>query len=136
MQEANVATAGVLRAWKQDQRQLLARFDTNADGRIDEPEWETARSAARVQAEASLKALKVAGAHAEAAVLEARIELAASITHRMTKPRDSRPFLVSKHGEASLSRRRFGTSFFGAIMFFLAAAYLLTALARCVGAVK
>jgi hypothetical protein len=135
-QEVNVATAGVLRAWKQDQRQLLAKFDANADGRIDESEWEGARSAALAQAAASLKSAKAAGAQAEAERIEARLELAADITHRMIKPPDARPFLVSKHGEASLSRRRFGNSFAGAIVFFLAAAYLLTALARCVGAVK
>lgn len=135
-QEANVATAGVLRAWKQDQRQLLSKFDANADGRIDESEWEAARTAARAQAETDLKAAKTAAAQADAAQVDARVELAADITHRMTRPRDSRPFLVSKHGEASLSRRRFGRSFFGAIVFFLAAAYLLTALARCAGAIK
>lgn len=38
--------SGVLRQWKQDQDSLIARFDSNVDGRIDEAEWEQARQSA------------------------------------------------------------------------------------------
>jgi hypothetical protein len=41
----------VLREWKRDQPALHARFDLNADGRIDEREWWLARRAARREAE-------------------------------------------------------------------------------------
>jgi hypothetical protein len=38
--------SAVLRQWKQDQPELLRRFDSNADGRIDEHEWQAARQRA------------------------------------------------------------------------------------------
>jgi hypothetical protein len=37
--------------WKADQAALLARFDTNHDGKIDPKEWEQARAAAQVEVE-------------------------------------------------------------------------------------
>jgi len=53
---ANVAAGAAtkLHDWKSDQRALLARFDTDHDGRLDASEWEAARQAAtrEVQAEA------------------------------------------------------------------------------------
>lgn len=42
----DAAVAEKLKHWKQDQRSLLARFDTNHDGRIDAAEWEAARATA------------------------------------------------------------------------------------------
>ena len=44
----------VVVGWKQDQRTLLAQFDSNHDGRVDGEEWEAARAAARQQVEGSL----------------------------------------------------------------------------------
>jgi hypothetical protein len=41
------AAASLLAKWKQDQPALLARFDSDADGRIGLEEWEQAREAAR-----------------------------------------------------------------------------------------
>ena len=43
------AAAELLRGWKRDQAQLLARFDTNRDGTINGAEWDAARSAAAEQ---------------------------------------------------------------------------------------
>ncbi|BAZ93297.1 uncharacterized protein FOKN1_0895 [Thiohalobacter thiocyanaticus] len=43
------ATAALLRHWKQDQAELLARFDADGDGHIDAGEWERAREAAQQQ---------------------------------------------------------------------------------------
>lgn len=40
----------LLREWKKDYDDLLQRFDLNADGQLDEAEWETARSEAARQA--------------------------------------------------------------------------------------
>src|SRR5262249_12907820 len=45
------ATLEKLRAWKQDQAQLLARFDANHDGHLDGAEWEAARSSAAREAQ-------------------------------------------------------------------------------------
>jgi hypothetical protein len=43
--------AGVLlRQWKQDQAELLRRFDANRDGRLSSDEWDTARAAAANEA--------------------------------------------------------------------------------------
>ncbi|HEX5462197.1 MAG TPA: GIDE domain-containing protein [Steroidobacteraceae bacterium] len=44
----------VVVGWKEDQATLLARFDSNHDGRVDGEEWEEARAAARQQVEGSL----------------------------------------------------------------------------------
>jgi hypothetical protein len=48
----DVATeAGILlREWKQDQAELLRRFDANRDGRISSAEWDAARSVATAEA--------------------------------------------------------------------------------------
>lgn len=46
----NELTRELLREWKQDKAQLLARFDLNGDGQIDTSEWETARNSAKAQA--------------------------------------------------------------------------------------
>lgn len=49
--DVNVATAEKLKQWKQDQKSLLARFDTDHNGRIDADEWEAARQAASQEAQ-------------------------------------------------------------------------------------
>jgi E3 Ubiquitin ligase len=41
--------SALLREWKRDQPALLRRFDSDADGRIDEREWQTARQTAHRQ---------------------------------------------------------------------------------------
>jgi hypothetical protein len=48
------AAAALLHQWKQDQKALLARFDTNHDGRIDATEWEAVRQAAAAEAKTGL----------------------------------------------------------------------------------
>ncbi|MGB9429405.1 MAG: GIDE domain-containing protein [Gammaproteobacteria bacterium] len=45
----NDEVAQLLHEWKQNQAELLRRFDTNHDGQIDQQEWEAARQAARAQ---------------------------------------------------------------------------------------
>ncbi len=44
----------LLARWKHDQAGLLRRFDHNHDGQIDAQEWESARAAARSQAEGTV----------------------------------------------------------------------------------
>jgi hypothetical protein len=41
--DVSAATLEKLHEWKQDQAALLARFDTNHDGRLDASEWEAVR---------------------------------------------------------------------------------------------
>jgi len=47
-------TAARLRAWKQDQPGLIARFDADRNGRIDASEWDQARGAAAAEARAAI----------------------------------------------------------------------------------
>jgi E3 ubiquitin ligase len=44
----------ILLRWKHDQSSLLRRFDRNHDGQIGTDEWESARAAARAEAEATV----------------------------------------------------------------------------------
>jgi hypothetical protein len=83
----SVSTKELLRVWKQDQRELLKRFD--ADGRIDANEWE----AARLEAEAQVTREQAQDCGARAlAVLGA--------------PRDrGRPFLISAIPQQALIAR-------------------------------
>jgi hypothetical protein len=62
--------------WKQDQAALLARFDSDHDGRLSAQEWEAARAAARQQVEASL------------ASREARVSVVGQTTH-------GEPFIIA-----------------------------------------
>jgi len=57
--DVNLATQEKLRAWKQDQAGLLARFDANHDGRIDAAEWEAARTAAARESQAQVLSTQV-----------------------------------------------------------------------------
>ncbi len=49
VESPDTAAASLLRAWKEDQAGLLARFDSNHDGIISAEEWDRARAAARRQ---------------------------------------------------------------------------------------
>lgn len=49
-QQTKIHMNALLNQWKQDQQQLLARFDSDGDGTIDVDEWQQARAAAAKQA--------------------------------------------------------------------------------------
>ena len=51
----NKRTGEILREWKQNHDQLLARFDTNQDGEISPDEWQKAREEAARQADYELQ---------------------------------------------------------------------------------
>jgi hypothetical protein len=76
-----------LSAWKADQARLLARFDTNHDGKIEQQEWEQARLAARVE---------VQNEH-----LRQAPEMP---VHVLRKPADGRPFVIAALSCAQLER--------------------------------
>ena len=90
------ATAAKLREWKQNQKALLARFDTNHDGRIDAAEWDTARVAAAKEAQTDTL-------HADVA----RISV-------ISKPASGEPFLIASLSSKGLEQREkvFGTLYF------------------------
>jgi hypothetical protein len=85
--DVNAATAQKLRDWKQDQQTLLARFDTNHDGRLDAIEWEAARRAATSEAQAQ--------------TLSSGIERISVIS----EPRNGEPFLIAPMNAAQLEKR-------------------------------
>ena len=77
-ERADVGT--LLSDWKQDQKQLLARFDLNQDGKIDVREWELAR----LQAQREVR-------NRDAGVQSRTVEG----VHILCKPRDGRFFLLA-----------------------------------------
>jgi hypothetical protein len=85
--DAQAAVAAKLHAWKQDQAGLLARFDANHDGKLDESEWQAVRAAAEREAQAE--------------ALNAPIERVSIIT----EPTNGEPFLIAPLSGAQLERR-------------------------------
>ncbi len=86
--DTRAAAAALLAEWKTDRPKLLSRFDQNRDGAIDLAEWERARAEARQEAsvQRALTALRLGA-------------------HRMGKPRNGRPYLLSNLRPDALSRR-------------------------------
>ncbi len=76
-----------LRLWKADQKALLARFDSDHDGRIDAAEWDAARTAALAEARSQ--------------VLSTKVERVSVIS----QPVNGEPFLIAPLTAAQLVRR-------------------------------
>ncbi len=81
------ARGEVVREWKQDFQGLLTRFDSNADGRLDEPEWQRVQLAAGLEAEQR---------HRQASLQPAQ--------NIMRRPGEAQPFLLSSSGEDDVAR--------------------------------
>ena len=81
------ATLERLRAWKQDQAQLLSRFDANHDGHLDGAEWEAARASAAREAQRQVLASDIA-----------RVSI-------ISQPTNGEPFLIAPLSPAALVRR-------------------------------
>jgi hypothetical protein len=87
--ERKQITRDKLRTWKNDQADLLRRFDVDGDGRIDMQEWEQAQRQAAAEA---------AREHTERA--------ASRIPHRVSRaPTRGQPFLISTLPQYDLVRR-------------------------------
>ncbi len=84
----NDEVAQLLHAWKQNQTELLHRFDTNHDGQIDQQEWEAAREAARQQI-----------------LLQEQQTAQYPPVDVLSQPKDGRRFIISTREEASVVRR-------------------------------
>jgi hypothetical protein len=82
------AVAELLREWKQDQKTLLERFDTNHDGILESDEWDRARAAARQQIVDGMV-----------------VEPQAPGLSVLSKPADGRAFLLSASDGRSLAQR-------------------------------
>jgi E3 Ubiquitin ligase len=84
----NDEVAQLLHEWKQNQADLIRRFDTNHDGQIDQQEWETTREAARQQI-----------------LLQERQAVQRPPVDVLSQPKDGRRFIISTREEASVVRR-------------------------------
>jgi hypothetical protein len=93
----DAAVAAKLTLWKQDQRSLLARFDTNHDGRIDAAEWEAARAAAADEAQSQ------------------KLQSAIARTSVISQSSSGAPFLIAPLSSVDLEKRERRC----AIMYFL-----------------
>ena len=78
----------VLIEWKKDQGELSRRFDLNQNGRVDDTEWQLARTAAKREVERK---------HAELRALPS--------VDVLMKPSDGRAFLISNHEPETFHRR-------------------------------
>ena len=85
--DLNTAIAAKLHEWKQDQAQLLARFDADHDGRLSDAEWEAARAAAAREAQDQTLSSAIA-----------RVSVIA-------EPVNGEPFLIAPMSGAALERR-------------------------------
>lgn len=121
---ADHAELELLRVWKRDQPQLLRRFDTDGNGRIDAAEWERARRAARAEVATDVAHDEAQARAAAAAAPDAHIE------YRLRPPEDDRPLLVSSYPEADVLRRLRRRSWLGLAMFVGGTLYVLYALGR------
>ena len=85
--DVNAAIAAKLHEWKQDQQALLARFDADHDGKLNDAEWEAARQPAARESQSQ--------------------NLQSSITREtvISEPPNGEPFLIAPLTEAALERR-------------------------------
>ncbi|WP_285275183.1 GIDE domain-containing protein [Halopseudomonas bauzanensis] len=105
----------IISRWKADYPDLLARFDRNGDGQLDQAEWEGVRVAAAREAQQQIRSAGEAPA-----------------LHLLVKPpHKGLPFLLSDHHEEQLSqrlRRQSGWSLAGMLLAGGVAAWLWLAL--------
>lgn len=81
------AQAAVVREWKQDFRGLLARFDRDGSGDLNDQEWRLVRLAAQLEAEDRHRAAS-----------------SAPELNHLRQPQEALPFLLSCKGEDELAR--------------------------------
>jgi hypothetical protein len=87
--DRDAEVGAVLRDWKRDQAELLQRFDTDGDGKIDLAEWDAARQAAEAAVDTRL-----------------RDSQQAAPVHVMADPAVSRrPFIISVESQRDMAQR-------------------------------
>ena len=85
--DVNAVVAAKIHEWKQDQQALLARFDLDHDGKLNDAEWDAARQAAARESQSQT--------------------LQSSIVREsvISEPTNGEPFLIAPLSEAALERR-------------------------------
>lgn len=97
--DLNAAQGQVIREWKGDYAGLLRRFDSDGNGELDEREWSRVRLAAQLEAE---------NRHRRSSQEPAR--------NKLSKPGESRPFILSNSGEDELARGFYWQAAGGAVL--------------------
>jgi hypothetical protein len=122
----------LLRAWKTNRKELVARFDTDGSGTIDWQEWEKAQAEARAIAEMRVGADKAPESEATKKP-DAKLSNrgAAAIEFKLERPDDGRPMLVANCTEQQMSRRALGRSILGLALFVAGALYVASAIGSC-----
>jgi E3 Ubiquitin ligase len=105
-------TQEILLQWKHDQSTLLRRFDRNHDGHLSSDEWESARVAARAEAEATVLHSPIE-----------RVGVVGQTTH-------GEPFLIAPLDEKHLVRREKRYAFLLLLASILCVALAIWALSR------
>lgn len=105
--DLQTAQGQVVREWKEDYAGLLQRFDNNRDGQLDQSEW------SRVRLAAGLEAQK-----------RHRLASEKDPEHRLMRPGEGLPFVLSSHGEEVLTRRYRWHAAGGAVLCLIGAALL------------
>lgn len=102
--DLTLAQGAVVREWKSDFAGLLQRFDSNADGQLDQAEWQRMRESARAEAQRRQRA---------------RGE--APVYHQLRRPAESQPFILSTRGEDELAQGFYWQAAGGAVLCLLGA---------------
>ena len=97
-----------LRQWKQNQQQLLLRFDKNQDGEICEQEWAEARSAAKEEIQQQHSHL-----------------LDQDPIHLVKKPQRGAPMLISTFAPQRLAKRYLTKAAVGGPIFLIAGGFAI-----------
>lgn len=105
--DRTAAQAEVIREWKQNFTGLLQRFDRDGDGQLSDREWRLVRKAAELEAEDRFLQLS-----------------RAPLRHKMRKPDEPQPFILSNIGEDELSKRLYWKALWGVILFLAGALWL------------
>jgi hypothetical protein len=107
--DLQAAQGQVVREWKEDYAGLLQRFDHNRDGQLDQAEWSRVRLAASLEAQQ-----------------RHRLASGRQALHKLARPAEDFPFVLSSHGEEVLVRRYRWQAAGGAMLCLLGAALLAT----------
>ena len=97
--DLNAAKGEVIRQWKGDFAGLLQRFDHDGNGQLDEQEWQRVQVAAGFEAEQ-----------------RRREQSLQPVQHRLGKPAERQPFILSCAGEDELVRRFYWQAAGGALL--------------------
>lgn len=130
--QANDIAGSLLRSWKSNRQELVARFDSDGSGHVDWQEWEKARAEARAIAlkQVSVPERDTAEAKAPEAT-QSQQARGALIEFKLERPDDDRPMFVANCTEQEVGRRARGRSILGLVLFVGGALYVVSVIAGC-----